>query len=348
VDNVKQKAAKPCVSAAGKAARARRFSTVDPQLMASKDKRESGIQIRCDAAGSSGSACRFGDECSGKVTTEMRCEHRPDGSAGIGQRDADAPYPMRPRSFGLRIDEGAKRVIDVFVSAWLLLIVSPLVLLVAIAIRVDSPGPVLYRGRRVGFHGSVLWILKFRKMHEAATGPALTLSADSRLTRVGRFLALSKLDELPQLWNVLRGDMSLVGPRPEHHSFVAFHPDAYERITQVRPGITGLSQLAFAEESRILDPDDRLGHYVDRLLPQKTHMDQLYAARRTLLMDFRILFWTAAAVLLRRDVAVHRRTGRLNLRRRPKQSAQVPTPPPLPSEHSNIVTPVDAGGQLSR
>jgi lipopolysaccharide/colanic/teichoic acid biosynthesis glycosyltransferase len=275
----------------------------------------------------------------------MRRESRRNGSETAGREEAEYLYPMRARTFGLRIDQAAKRVVDIVVSAWLLLIVSPLILLVAIAVKVDSRGPVLYRGRRVGFHGSVLWILKFRKMHETATGPALTLSSDKRLTRVGRFLALSKLDELPQLWNVLRGDMSLVGPRPEHHSFVALHPIAYDRITQVRPGITGLSQLAFAEESRILDPDDRLGHYVERLLPQKTQMDQLYAARRTLLMDFRILFWTAAAVLLRRDVAVHRSSGRLNLRRRPKQGAHAPVPQPVPAEHSNV--PVGPSGQLS-
>jgi lipopolysaccharide/colanic/teichoic acid biosynthesis glycosyltransferase len=236
---------------------------------------------------------------------------------------AGEPYPQRSPRLDRRVDEAAKRLVDVAVSALLLLVVSPLILLVAIAIKLESRGPVLYRGRRVGHRGAELWILKFRKMHESAAGPALTVSSDHRLTRLGRFLALSKLDELPQLWNVLRGDMSLVGPRPEHHSFAALHHDAYEKITQVRPGITGLSQLAFAEESRILDPDDRLGHYVERLLPQKTQMDQLYASRRSLGMDARILLWTMAAVLLRRDVAVHRTSGKLNLRRRPRRGEQV-------------------------
>jgi lipopolysaccharide/colanic/teichoic acid biosynthesis glycosyltransferase len=128
---------------------------------------------------------------------------------------------------------------------------------------------------------------------------------------------MSKLDEVPQLWNVLKGEMSLVGPRPEDPSFVALHQDAYAEITGVRPGVTGLSQLAFAEESRILDPEDRLGHYVERLLPQKIKMDQLYASCRSVSMDTTILFWTIAAVVLRNDVAVHRETGRMNLRRRP-------------------------------
>jgi lipopolysaccharide/colanic/teichoic acid biosynthesis glycosyltransferase len=262
-----------------------------------------------------------------------------DAQAAGAEPTIDA-YPLRPRSLLLRLDEAAKRLFDVLVTALLLLIASPIILLVAVAVKLDSPGPVFYRGRRVGYHGAVLWILKFRKMNESAAGPALTLSTDTRLTRVGRFLALSKLDEVPQLWNVLRGDMSLVGPRPEHHSFVALHPLAYDKITQVRPGITGLSQLAFAEESRILDPDDRLGHYVERLLPQKTQMDQLYASRRTLLMDARILFWTAAAVLLRRDVAVHRSSGRLNLRRRPKHQPSQ-TSRDSQSERSGAVNSVD-------
>ena len=110
--------------------------------------------------------------------------------------------------------------------------------------------------------------------------------------------------------------MSLVGPRPEDPSFVEEWADAYDTILEVRPGVTGLSQIAFAKESEILDPEDSVGHYLTSILPQKVRMDQLYARRRSLLMDGRILFWTVAAVLLRRDVAVHRETGRLNMRRR--------------------------------
>jgi lipopolysaccharide/colanic/teichoic acid biosynthesis glycosyltransferase len=222
---------------------------------------------------------------------------------------------------GGMLDRGLKRTLDIAVAAALLLVLTPVIAAVALAIVLDSPGPVFYRARRVGYRGRDLWMLKFRKMHETASGPALTVSDDARLTRVGRFLAASKLDEVPQLWNVVRGEMSLVGPRPEDHSFVELHAAIYETITAVRPGMTGLSQLAFAEESRILDPSDRLGHYVERLLPQKTKMDALYASRRNIRMDLGILVWTVAAVLLRKDVAVHRQTGKLNLRRRGARQA---------------------------
>lgn len=226
-----------------------------------------------------------------------------------------------------RADRAAKRTLDIALSALMLAVISPVLALAAIAIKLDSRGPVFYRCQRVGYRGRELRMLKLRKMHHTARGPALTLSEDNRFTRIGRFLAISKLDEVPQLWNVLRGEMSLVGPRPEDPSFVELHPEAYAVITQVKPGVTGLSQLAFAEESRILDPDDRLGHYVRRLLPQKTGMDQLYATQRSLGMDLRILFWTAAAVLVRRDVAVHRRSGRMNIRRRPDLGPGAPHGP---------------------
>jgi lipopolysaccharide/colanic/teichoic acid biosynthesis glycosyltransferase len=160
-------------------------------------------------------------------------------------------------------------------------------------------------------------MLKFRKMVDGAGGPGLTAVHDDRLTRVGRLLAHSKLDELPQLWNVVRGQMSLVGPRPEDPRFVQTQRAAFAPILEVKPGMTGLSQLAFARESSILDPDDRVGDYLHRILPQKLALDALYACRRTVGQDVRILWWTAIAVLGRRDVAVHRITGRPGLRRRP-------------------------------
>jgi lipopolysaccharide/colanic/teichoic acid biosynthesis glycosyltransferase len=159
-------------------------------------------------------------------------------------------------------------------------------------------------------------MLKFRKMSDNARGLALTLSDDERLTRVGGWLVKHKLDELPQFWHVLRGEMSLVGPRPESDVFVSrFEPD-YDRILEVRPGIMGLSQLAFAEESQILDRRDPIEHYVQRILPQKVSLDRLYIERQSLGLDLRILLWSVVAVLLKCQVAVHRDSGRLNLRRR--------------------------------
>ena len=171
-------------------------------------------------------------------------------------------------------------------------------------------------------------MLKFRKMHRLAAGPALTTDGDHRFTHVGEWLAVLKLDELPQLWNVLRGEMSLIGPRPEDPSFVAMHAEDFVDILQVKPGVTGLSQLAFAEESRILDDEDPTGHYLERILPQKMGMDRLYARRFRLRLDLQILVWTLVAVLARRPVAVHRESGKMNLRRRKEPvAATLPSAP---------------------
>jgi lipopolysaccharide/colanic/teichoic acid biosynthesis glycosyltransferase len=202
----------------------------------------------------------------------------------------------------------------------MLFLLLPLLVAVAVAVKLNSPGPVFFRARRVGFRGTELLMLKFRKMRDDATGAPLTAAEDDRFTRVGRFLAATKLDELPQVWNVLRGEMSLVGPRPEDRTFVAMH-EAYGRILEARPGITGLSQLAFAKETHILADQDLVERYVERLLPAKMRMDEFYVANQSLALDLRILAWTAIAVLFRRDVAVNRATAQLSLRRRP-------SPPP--------------------
>jgi lipopolysaccharide/colanic/teichoic acid biosynthesis glycosyltransferase len=205
----------------------------------------------------------------------------------------------------------------------ILVLLAPLIGVIAVLIRLDSRGPVFFRARRVGRRGDEFGMLKFRKMHADAAGIALTSPQDERFTRLGRVLAKSKLDEVPQLWNVVRGEMNLVGPRPEAPRFVAFQAVAYEQICKVNPGITGLSQLAFACEAEILDPNDREAHYVEALLPQKVGLDQLYASRRSLAMDLRILAWTVLAVVFRRDIAVHRESGRLSVRRRPTPAARM-------------------------
>jgi lipopolysaccharide/colanic/teichoic acid biosynthesis glycosyltransferase len=214
-------------------------------------------------------------------------------------------------------DAIVRRLLDIAVSGLVLLIALPILLVVAAVIKLDSTGPVFFRCRRVGFHGGELLMLKFRKMRQGAVGAAVTLSGDDRFTRVGHLLAKTKFDELPQLWHVLRGEMTLVGPRPEDPGFVELRGADYATILTVKPGVTGLCQLAFAKEGEVLRPDDRIRDYVERLLPQKAALDVLYVGRRSLLMDFRILAWTAVAVLGRRDVAVHRSTGKLGLRRRP-------------------------------
>jgi lipopolysaccharide/colanic/teichoic acid biosynthesis glycosyltransferase len=234
-----------------------------------------------------------------------------------------------------RLDEALKRTLDVVVAAPLLLLLAPVLVVIAAVIKLESPGGVFYRCRRVGRGGRELQMLKFRKMHDGARGPALVQEKDERFTRLGPLLARTKLDELPQLWNVLKGDMSLVGPRPEDPTFVEQHRDEYEAILAVRPGVTGLSQLAFARESEVLDPSDRVGHYTGRILPQKMRMDRLYAQRRSLSMDLKILLWTFCAVVGRLEVAVHRDSGRLNKRTpRPTPAAQVNSPVQLERQAS--------------
>jgi lipopolysaccharide/colanic/teichoic acid biosynthesis glycosyltransferase len=221
----------------------------------------------------------------------------------------------RPRRAGV-LRAALKRAIDVTVAALALIALAPLLLLIALLIVLDSRGPVLYRADRVGFRGRPLRMLKFRKMHTDARGGALTVAHDERLTRVGAWLVRSKLDELPQLWHVLRGEMSLVGPRPESPQYVARFPAAYELILRVRPGLTGHTQLAFACEDAILDPADPNRHYVTRLLPQKVALDRLYASCLSTRRDLRILCATIVTLVLRQPVAVDRATGRLTLRRR--------------------------------
>ena len=207
-----------------------------------------------------------------------------------------------------------KRLLDITIATLALVLLGPMLVVLAVAVKLDSRGPVFFRCRRVGRGGRPLAMLKFRKMYNGVSGPPLTASHDDRLTRFGRFLARTKFDEIPQLWNVLRGGMSLVGPRPEDPAFVTLHPEQYAEILRARPGITGLSQLAFANESEILAVDDRVRDYVERILPQKIRLDQLYVERRSLLMDLKILAWTLARVGFHKETAVHRDSGRLTFR----------------------------------
>jgi lipopolysaccharide/colanic/teichoic acid biosynthesis glycosyltransferase len=227
---------------------------------------------------------------------------RPHARSGVDQRHS-------------RLAGAFKRGFDIALASLALVVLAPLMALIALAVLADSPGPVLYRGRRIGRGGRQLLILKFRKMRNGANGRPLTLAGDERFTRIGGWLARTRLDELPQLVNVLRGDMSLIGPRPEDPAFVRRHAQAFAEVVLVRPGLTGLAQLAYVAESQILDPADPLDDYETRILPQKLQLDRLYVNRLSPRLDVCILAWTIAAAILRIPVAVNRETGRVTLRR---------------------------------
>lgn len=213
--------------------------------------------------------------------------------------------------------EAGKRVFDVVVAAVLLFAMVGVFAVIALAIKLDSPGPVFYRVRRVGYRGRLILMLKFRKMHDDARGGPLTVDGDPRLTRVGSLLTRTRLDELPQLWDVLRGRMSIIGPRPEDPGFVDLHQAEYAHILAVRPGMTGLSQIAYREEAAIVDCESPVEDYLNRILPQKLTLDTLYAGGVSLWLDLRIMYWTCVTLLLRRPVSVNRATAAMNIRHRP-------------------------------
>ncbi len=188
-----------------------------------------------------------------------------------------------------------KRLFDLLVASLALLTLSPLLVVLAVLVRLDSPGPVFFRQERVGRHGRPFRIHKFRTMvaDAPARGLPLTVGEDRRVTRVGGWLRDRRLDELPQLIDVLAGDMSLVGPRPEVPRYVAHYPPGLrERALSVRPGITDPASLAFADEATLLaaaaDPERE---YIERILPRKLQQAADYADRATL--------WTDLGVLLR-------------------------------------------------
>ncbi len=195
-----------------------------------------------------------------------------------------------------------KRAMDVLLTAPALVVLAPLMALIALWVRLDSPGPALFRQERVGRAGRTFRIHKFRTMRvHDGDGLQITAAGDARVTRAGRWLRRSKLDELPQLIDVLYGDMSLVGPRPEVPRYMALYPpDAREKILSVRPGITDRAAIEFRDEERILaaaaDPAEA---YVAHIMPVKQRYYLDYVASHSVLGDLRIL-WDTLAALVRR------------------------------------------------
>ncbi|TME55237.1 MAG: glycosyltransferase [Chloroflexi bacterium] len=192
-----------------------------------------------------------------------------------------------------------KRIFDVAVSAVGLVVTSPIVLAAALAVKLESPGPAFYAGTRVGRGGRHFRILKLRTMQARPGGPSVTAGDDPRITRVGRVLRRSKLDELPQLLNVLRGEMSLVGPRPEDPRYVAHYTPEQREVLGVRPGMTGPTVLAFIDEEELLRGGDAESVYLAEVMPGKLAIDLKYVRHASFGGDLMILGRTALAVLRR-------------------------------------------------
>jgi lipopolysaccharide/colanic/teichoic acid biosynthesis glycosyltransferase len=194
----------------------------------------------------------------------------------------------------------SKRLFDVVAAGCGLVVLAPVLLAIALWIRLDSPGPALFRQRRVGRHGRLFDIYKFRTMvRHPDHGLQLTVGHDPRITRAGRVLRRTKLDELPQLLNVLGGTMSLVGPRPEVPRYVDCYPPAVRQtVLSVAPGITDLAAILYKDENDILGraPDPERA-YIETILPVKLEYYERYVRDRSFWLDLRILVRTLAAIL---------------------------------------------------
>jgi lipopolysaccharide/colanic/teichoic acid biosynthesis glycosyltransferase len=198
----------------------------------------------------------------------------------------------------------SKRFVDLFLVVIAAPFVAPLFLIVALAIKLDDGGPVFFVQERVGFRGSTFRMLKFRTMVQDADreGRLITVANDARITRAGRWLRKSKLDELPQLVNVLRGDMSLVGPRPEVPKYVARYSVDQRRVLELVPGITDPASIAFRDEASLLvDCTNPEQTYIERIMPEKIALNLAYASKAGILSDMMVIMGTLKALWGRGD-----------------------------------------------
>ena len=206
-----------------------------------------------------------------------------------------------------------KRAFDIIVSFLALIVLSPVFAGIALAIKRDTPGPVFFSGDRTGWRGKRFKILKFRTMYdtpESHNGTPITAEGDSRITPFGKFLRDTKLNELPQFWNVLKGEMSLVGPRPEYPDLVEKWPeDLRQEILSVRPGITSPASIIYRNEEQLLKGAGFMDDYLKQILPDKLRLDQLYVRNRSFFTDQDILFMTLIVILpaLRRSTIAEER-----------------------------------------
>jgi lipopolysaccharide/colanic/teichoic acid biosynthesis glycosyltransferase len=193
-----------------------------------------------------------------------------------------------------------KRILDVTAALIGLLILAPLFVVIAVLIKLDSPGPVFFKGKRVGQYGKIFDILKFRSMILDAPqkGAAITCQDDPRVTRMGKVLRKTKLDELPSFVNVLKGEMSLVGPRPEAPYWVEHYTSHQRTVLNVKPGITGLAQVKYRNEEALLSRSNLETEY-PRIMNDKLNIDLGYVENQSIVLDIRILLETIAALFRR-------------------------------------------------
>jgi len=199
-----------------------------------------------------------------------------------------------------------KRLFDLFFSTIGLLLLAPLFLLVSILICLDSPGPIFFRQKRMGKGLLPFSIYKFRTMQEdaASHGPLITIDGNKRVTRFGKILRKTKIDELPQLINVFKGEMSLVGPRPEVEKYALLYKEDYRKILTARPGITDLASILFRDEEAILmSRDNPEAYYQNILLPQKIRLAKEYIDQSGILYDVWLIFLTFFRILFPRDIS---------------------------------------------
>jgi lipopolysaccharide/colanic/teichoic acid biosynthesis glycosyltransferase len=193
-----------------------------------------------------------------------------------------------------------KRIFDLCVSIIFLVLFAPFYLLIAVLIKLDSSGPVHYHALRVGKDGRLFKLLKFRTMkaNSSNLGPAITQTSDPRITRVGKILREIKVDEIPQLWNVIRGDMSLVGPRPEDPRYVEKYNEEQRKILLVKPGLSSPASIQYRHEEKLLsiEADNLEEYYVRQVMPKKLKIDLDYVENQSLIRDMAICFKTAYTI----------------------------------------------------
>ena len=199
------------------------------------------------------------------------------------------------------LEQLVKRSVDLFLSALGLILISPLLFLIVVGIKLDSDGPVFYRGVRTGRYGKPFRIWKFRSMVVGLESLGGTTGKDDpRVTRIGKILRRNKLDELPQLMNVLAGDMSLVGPRPELDEHTSAYEGEEKLILSVRPGITDYASIQFRNLNELVGSEEPHRVFIEKFRPEKNRLRLAYVRQQSLREDMKILLKTLACIILRR------------------------------------------------